>query len=59
MHAGFGKQPAAVASHLTKMAWKNELITNYVGSDSCRVFIITSDGTMIAEEELKNANPNE
>lgn len=58
MRAGFGKHPAAIASHLTKLGWKQEVVTSYVSRDFGLTFLLTSDSREVAEEELKNANSN-
>jgi hypothetical protein len=41
---GHGKHPAAVAMHLTKLAWKQEFITGYC-NDHGRVFMLTGAGS--------------
>jgi hypothetical protein len=44
MKAGFGKHPAGVAMHLTKLAWKEQYVTQYCHRDNYRVFMLTSEG---------------
>ena len=52
MDMGFGKHPAAVAMHLTKLAWKSEYVTGYVYHEE-RVFMLTSEGRELAERLKK------
>jgi hypothetical protein len=40
---GWGKHPAAVAMHLTKLAWKGEYITCYC-QGAYHVFMLTPKG---------------
>ena len=44
MAGGWGKRPAAVAMHLTKLAWKEEYVTGYCTDEGVRVFMLTSYG---------------
>lgn len=44
MDQGWGKYPAAVAMHLTKLAFKGEYVTGFVDNRDCRVFMLTSEG---------------
>lgn len=43
MKQGWGKHPAAVASHLTKLAWKKEYVMSYCGTHG-QTFMLTSEG---------------
>lgn len=43
MWQGHGKHPAAVAMHLTKLAWKAKYVTSYMHNDS-RMFMLTKEG---------------
>lgn len=51
MAAGWGKHPAAVAMHLTKLSWKGEYVTYFIDNRDSRVFVLTSDGRELAEKE--------
>ena len=41
---GMGKHPAGVAMNLTKLAFKEEYVTQYCTSSNYRVFMLTSEG---------------
>jgi len=43
MAQGVGKHPAAVAMHLTKLAWKDEYVATYL-CNGIRVFVLTAKG---------------
>lgn len=47
MAAGFGKHPAAVAMHLTKLAWKNRFVTCWLSNRDERMFTLTLDGRQL------------
>ena len=46
MGQGWGKHPAAMAMHLTKLAWKQEYITCFIWNDE-RYFMLTSSGSAL------------
>jgi hypothetical protein len=43
MKQGWGKHPAAVACHLTKLAWKKEFVCSYCGTHG-QTFMLTEAG---------------
>lgn len=51
MTAGWGKHPAAVAMHLTKLAFNGTYVTGYLHEGGGRIFMLTSEGRDLAEKE--------
>jgi hypothetical protein len=51
MSAGFGKHPAAVAMHLTKLAWKKEYVDSYVGNCGSHILTLTAAGRQLNLKE--------